>query len=148
MKLKEQYGESIYIAEGEGLDDIVTMRENTSQILQSYFKCTNKDGDEESQKRAILETAARLIKSDIKINVPSNSPVQMSLLLHCFAWYQSNGCFVWGKVHRTITIFTLQSVCKETIFSKIICDTRTSAPYCILNQISLSESALPDQGLD
>ncbi len=73
VKLKEQYGESIYIAEGEGLDDIVTMREKTSQILQSYFKCTNQDGDEESQKRAILETAARLIKSDIKINVPSNT---------------------------------------------------------------------------
>ena len=44
-KLQERYGESIYITEGEGLHDIVTMREKTSQILQSYFKCINQDGD-------------------------------------------------------------------------------------------------------
>ena len=49
------------------------MREKTSQILQSYFKCINQDGDEESRKRAIIETAARLIKSDIKINLPSKT---------------------------------------------------------------------------
>ena len=36
-QLKERYGNCIYIAEGEGLDDIVTMREKTSQILRTYF---------------------------------------------------------------------------------------------------------------
>jgi len=60
----ERYGNSIHIAEGEGLCDIVTMREKTSHILPSYFKC-DMDVDEESQKRAIIEAAARLIKSDI-----------------------------------------------------------------------------------
>ena len=69
-QLKERYGNCIYIAEGEGLGDIVTMREKTSEILRSYFNSTNQEGDEESQKRAILETAAKLIKSDIKTNVP------------------------------------------------------------------------------
>ncbi|KAG7176443.1 hypothetical protein Hamer_G021273 [Homarus americanus] len=45
------------------------MREKTSQILRSYFNIQAKD--EESQKQAIIETAAQLIKSDIKSNVPS-----------------------------------------------------------------------------
>ena len=51
------------------MDDIVTMREQTSQILRSYYKQKCQEGDEESQKRAIIETAARLIKSDIKSQV-------------------------------------------------------------------------------
>eukprot|EP00057_Strongylocentrotus_purpuratus_P016873 XP_011671347.1 PREDICTED: uncharacterized protein LOC105441677 [Strongylocentrotus purpuratus] len=62
-------GNSLHIAEGEGLHDIVTMRERASEILRSYFK--HQEGDEESQKKAIIETAARLIKSDIKTKVPS-----------------------------------------------------------------------------
>ncbi|KAG7156758.1 hypothetical protein Hamer_G006773 [Homarus americanus] len=68
-QLKEQYGDNVHFAEGEGLYDIVTMREKTSQILRSYFNIQAKD--EESQKQAFIETAARLIKSDIKSNVPS-----------------------------------------------------------------------------
>ena len=73
QKLMEQYGDSIYIAEGEGVHDIVTMREKTSQILRSYFKSHGKEEDEEAKKRAIIKTAAKLIKSDIKTNVPSTS---------------------------------------------------------------------------
>jgi hypothetical protein len=69
-KLKEHYKDSISFAEKEGQPDIVTMKEKTKQILRSYFN-QSKAADEESQKRAIIETAARLIKSDIKTNVPS-----------------------------------------------------------------------------
>ena len=69
----EQYGDSIYIAEDEGVHDIVTMREKTSQILTSYFKSHGKEEDEEVQKRAIIKTAARLIRGDIKTNVQSTS---------------------------------------------------------------------------
>jgi 5'-3' exonuclease len=69
--LKERYGNAICIAEGDGLTDIVTMRERTAQILRSYFKRTSQEGDEESEKRAIIDTAARLVKSDIKTNIPS-----------------------------------------------------------------------------
>ena len=56
------------MAEGEGLHDIVTFREQTSSILRDYFKMPNKN-DEEAQKRAIIETAAKLIKSDIKTHL-------------------------------------------------------------------------------
>ena len=66
--MKEQYGDNVHFAEGEGLHDIVTLREKTSHILRSYFNTQTKD--EESQKQAIIETAVRLIKSDIKSNVP------------------------------------------------------------------------------
>ena len=41
----------------------------TSQILRSYFNSQAKD--EEAQKHTIVETAARLIKSDIKSHVPT-----------------------------------------------------------------------------
>jgi hypothetical protein len=59
------YGDSILVSEGEGQCDIVTFREKTSKILQDYFKKSNSD-DEEAEKKAIIEAAAKLIKSDIK----------------------------------------------------------------------------------
>lgn len=76
-KMKEQYGNNVHFVEGEGLHDIVTMRVKVSQILRSYFN--TQTTDEESQKQAIIETAARLIKSDIKSNVPSLSTKSLKL---------------------------------------------------------------------
>lgn len=64
-KLLDHYGESLFVAEVDGLHDIVTFREKTSKILQDYFNIPNKD-DEDAHKRAIIETAAKFIKSDIK----------------------------------------------------------------------------------
>ena len=69
-KTEKAYGHSIYIGEQGGVPDIVMMREKTSQILRAHFKST-KSSDEESQKREIIATAARLIKCDIKNNIPS-----------------------------------------------------------------------------
>jgi len=68
-KLEEHYGDSIFIAEGEGLHDIVTFREKTRSILRDYFSMQG--NDEEAQKRVIIETAAKLIKSDIKSMITS-----------------------------------------------------------------------------
>ena len=53
---KERFKDSIHFSEGEGLDDIVTMREQTSEILRSYYMQRCQEGDEGSQKRAIIET--------------------------------------------------------------------------------------------
>lgn len=64
-KLLTHYGDSIFVSEGNGQHDIVTFREKTSKILHDYFKKSN-SGDEEAEKKAIIETAAKLIKSDIK----------------------------------------------------------------------------------
>ena len=65
FKLLEKYGDSLYIAEGEGLHAIVTFREETSRILCDYFNTPNKD-DDDAHKRAIIEAAAKFIKHDIK----------------------------------------------------------------------------------
>ena len=55
-RLKEQYGNAIYVAEGEGLNDIVTMREKTSQILRSYFMNNCQEGDKRiAEKRQSLK---------------------------------------------------------------------------------------------
>jgi len=70
-KLVKHYGESIFIAEQEGLHDIVTFREKTSSILKDYF--SQPENDEEAQKRAIIQTAAKLIKSEIKSMIPSST---------------------------------------------------------------------------
>jgi len=55
----------LFVAEVEGLPDIVTFQERSSKILRDYFNMPNAE-DEEGQKRAIIETAAKFIKSDIK----------------------------------------------------------------------------------
>ena len=59
----------VYILLKRKASKTVTMKEKTSQLLRSYFNAQAKD--EESQKQVIIETAARLIESDIKSNVPS-----------------------------------------------------------------------------
>ena len=53
-KLVKHYGESIFIAEQEGSNDVVTFREKTSGILRDYFR--QPENDEEVQKRAIIQT--------------------------------------------------------------------------------------------
>ena len=70
------------------MENIVTMREQTSEIMRSYYKQKCQEGDEESQKRAIIETAARLIRSDIKSQVstvtnqyPSSDDLKLDLSL-------------------------------------------------------------------
>jgi hypothetical protein len=73
-QLMKYYGDSIFVAEGDGLQDIVTFRERTGRILRGYFHLPKKE-DEEAQKRDIIETAARLIKSDIKCMVTPVSDV-------------------------------------------------------------------------
>ncbi|KAI3379074.1 hypothetical protein SNEBB_002215 [Seison nebaliae] len=69
-RILERYGDSIFVAEGKGVKNIVTFREKTTKILREYYNSPRED-DEEAQKRAILQTAAKLIKSDIKATVTS-----------------------------------------------------------------------------
>jgi hypothetical protein len=68
-QLMKHYGDSIFVAEGDGLQDIVTFRERTGRILRGDFPLPKKEEDEETQKRDMIETVARLIKSDIKCMV-------------------------------------------------------------------------------
>jgi hypothetical protein len=67
-KLLEYYGDSLFIAEDDGLHDIVTFRHTSSRILRDYVNEMNKY-DEEAHKKSIIETAAKLIRSDIKTSI-------------------------------------------------------------------------------
>lgn len=69
-KLEGNFDDSMPISQGKDFYDLVTMREWASEILHDYFKSVH-DGDEESQNSAIINTAAKLLKSDIKTNVSS-----------------------------------------------------------------------------
>ena len=53
----------------KGLKNIVTFKEKTSEILRSFYKYSQVQSNEEVQKRAIIDTAAWLIRSEIKENV-------------------------------------------------------------------------------
>ena len=64
-KLIKRYGDSIFISDDQGICDIVAFREKTSEILRKHFSMTHIN-DEESQKKAIIQTAAKLIKGEIK----------------------------------------------------------------------------------
>ena len=65
-KLESHFTDKICISKGEGLCDIVTFVENSTDILRSHFEMNIIFFDADSQKKAIIETAAKLIKSDIK----------------------------------------------------------------------------------
>ena len=68
-KLISRYGNSLFVTDGRcGVKNIVTFREKTCDILRKYYNSPREE-DEEAQKRAILQTAAKLIKSDIKTTV-------------------------------------------------------------------------------
>ena len=69
-KLLSRYGNSIFVTGGRsGVKNIVTFRGKTCNILREYYNSPRED-DEEVRKRAFLQTAAKLIKSDIK-NAPA-----------------------------------------------------------------------------
>ena len=65
-RLKEYFGDRITIAEINGKADIVTFLTTASTILQEYHKQRKGGLDTESEKMCIIETAAKLIKCDIK----------------------------------------------------------------------------------
>ena len=77
-RLLERYGDSIFVDEGKGVKNIVTFREKNSKILREYYNSPRED-DEESQKRVIIQTAAKLIKSDIKATVTSQGDTYPTL---------------------------------------------------------------------
>jgi len=64
-RLQEYFGDKIIFSEINGTPNIVTARSTASKILQ-YFYNLPKEDDIEKQKRQIIETAVRLIQSDIK----------------------------------------------------------------------------------
>ncbi|WAR17805.1 hypothetical protein MAR_032399 [Mya arenaria] len=65
QKLREYFGDSIIITDLSGKRNVVTLRHTASSILHDFYKQQDNNGSEE-KKRSIIETAAKLIRSDIK----------------------------------------------------------------------------------
>ena len=64
-KLLDHYGNSIIITEINGKSNVVTFRNTASSILQCFYQRPAKE-DTYTEKMHLIETAAKLIKSDIK----------------------------------------------------------------------------------
>lgn len=64
-KLLEYYGDRIIVTELNGKSNVVTFRTTASIILNDFYGQQNRN-DSESEKLRIIQTAAKLIKNDIK----------------------------------------------------------------------------------
>lgn len=64
-KLLDHFGDRIIITEINGIQNIVTFRGTASVILNDFYQ-QPKDSDPEAEKLRLIETAANLIRSDVK----------------------------------------------------------------------------------
>ena len=64
--LKKHFGDEIVITEPNGKPNVVTFRHTASSIISDFYSIPN-NNDLESEKIHIIETAAKLLKSDIKL---------------------------------------------------------------------------------
>ncbi|KAH3870449.1 hypothetical protein DPMN_033637 [Dreissena polymorpha] len=64
-KLMEQFNDQIVITEINGIPNSVTLKKTVSTILNEFYK-QDKDLDPSQKKMSIIQTAAKLIWSDIK----------------------------------------------------------------------------------
>ena len=79
-KLLYHFGERIIITEINGIQNIVTLRGTDSLILNDFYK-QPKDSDPEAEKVRLIETAAILIRSDVKsvVQLKGTYPTNLSM---------------------------------------------------------------------
>lgn len=65
QKLMEQFGDEIIITQLSGKPDVVTFRSNASAIMFGLYK-EQRTKDSKSETMRIIQTAAKLIRCDIK----------------------------------------------------------------------------------
>ena len=70
-KLKENYGDEVIISSrrGQGISNVLTLRESADKVLGMYYK-KPKDVDAELQKRDIIEAAAKTLKVTLNHQEP------------------------------------------------------------------------------
>ena len=78
-KLMEHFGDRIIQTEINGKPNVVTFRSTAKAILQDFY--AHKKDDPEADKMRIIETAAKLIKDDIK-SVETSNDVYPDTLHH------------------------------------------------------------------
>ena len=70
-RVMEHFGDDVIITEINGRPNVVTFRSTAASILHKFYDLP-KQQDDESEKLRIIETAANLIKNDIKMMNTSN----------------------------------------------------------------------------
>ena len=65
-RIKDHYGDEIIITEINGKPNVVTFTNTASKILHDFHQ-QSEMGDSTSEKMRVIETAAKLIKSDLKL---------------------------------------------------------------------------------
>ena len=73
-RTEEYFGDEILITSINGKSNVVTLRSTADNILQKFYE-TPKVTDTEAEKLRIIETAASLIKNDIKSIQSSKEPI-------------------------------------------------------------------------
>ena len=64
-RILDHFGGSVVISELDGKRNVITFKNKADAILHSFYQRNNKQ-DSESEKMAVIKTAATLILSDIK----------------------------------------------------------------------------------
>lgn len=79
-KLLDHFGDRIIITEINGIQNIVTFRGTASVILNDFYQ-QPKDSDPEAEKLRLIETAANLIRSDVKsvVQLKDTYPTSLSM---------------------------------------------------------------------
>ncbi len=72
-KLQEVYGDRIIISEINGKPNVVTFRSTAKAVLQDFYQQEKKKADPDVEKIRVVETAAKLIRNDIKMIEVSNT---------------------------------------------------------------------------
>ena len=72
-KLQELYGDRIIITEINGKPNVMTFRSTAKAVLQDFYQQGKMEADADVEKIRVVETAAKLIKNDIKVIETSNT---------------------------------------------------------------------------
>lgn len=64
LKLQELFGDRIIHTEINGKSNVVTFRNKAEAVLHDFY--SHQKADPDAEKRTIVETAAKLIRDDIK----------------------------------------------------------------------------------
>ena len=81
-RLLDYFGERVIITEMKGKPNIITLRSTASNILQKFYSLP-KPEDPEQQKLRVIETAAKLIQTDIK-TVETRKDIYPSVKIYQF----------------------------------------------------------------
>ena len=72
-KLEEHFGNEVLITNVHGKADVVTFKTTAAAVLNKFYQAPN-ETNAEAEKLRIIESASKLIKSDIKLSAPPSRP--------------------------------------------------------------------------